>query len=198
MNSNVELSSNIEVFTHAGSINLGSTVQYFTLKPSADPDTNWGLKYLNLTDSEAELVDVTSGGFDSFKVHFSSKLPSQLKSFPIETQQAILAKQEAIFIVDIEDCSNSYDWRFYKDGLIMSLAENPFQYDISTQVVNSGKTLIITISNVTQTNSSNEAVYSDSDVVDFRFTATRFNKNGGGKLNEVFYSQDPRIVLNRV
>lgn len=198
MNSNVELSSTIEVVSRAGSINLGSTVQYFTLKPSADPDTTWNMKYLNLNDSEAELVDITSDEFDCFKVYFSSKLPSQFTPFSIATQQAILAKQEAIFIVDIEDCSDTYDWRFYKEGLIMSLAENPFQYDISTQVVNSGKTLIIIISNVTQTNSSNEVISSDSDAVDFRFTAVRFNKNGGGTLNEIFYSQDPRIVLNRV
>lgn len=200
MNPEMKLSSDVNLEICGDSIRLGSTAQYFRLEPSADPDSNWKISFLKVDGTTSEFIDVTEGT-GGFKVNYSANVPSKLDPMSRVAKQVLLAKQESVFIIDIEESSESYDWRFYQDGLIMSLAENPYQYKLETQVVNSGKTLIITISNVTATTGNTPVTINDSvdsDLVGFRFTAKRFNKNGGGALNEVFYSQDPRIILNRV
>lgn len=193
-----ELVSDIGLSLNDNSISIGSTAQYFKLTPSADLDTKWKISYLKTKGKKAEFIDVTDT-FSDFKINFSSEVPSAINFIPSSSKQALLAKQEAIFVIDIEDCSENYDWRFYDQGIIVSVAENPYQYDLETQVINSGKSLLITISNVTTTSSQLiDEPESNCDLLGFRFTAIHLNKRGGGTLNQVFYSQDPRIVLNRV
>lgn len=201
MSENNWLESDIKAeTTTSGNISLGSTILYFTLtpnKPSESADaisassSPWKLTYNPVSQEKIESANITQseGGFT---IHFKADNVLALDSLPESVKQVVIAKQQAIFIVDINNENTEDDWRFYENGLILDQAQNHFEYSFKTEVINSGKTMVITISNVIRTTGSNGV-----DNIDFRFAAVNLNANGPGKLDGVYYSQDPRIALDR-
>ena len=180
----------IEVQDNNGEYTMGSTVNFFRLYPNTSPDKPWGISYYK----EGDYVNVTPEEDSPFQVEFLSTLPEALAGVSANAKQALLAQQSTVFIVDIMSDSNN-DWRFWQDGIIWTEEQNYYQYKITTERRNQGKTLVLTICNVVPTVTSLEGV--DEDALDFRFSAIRFNPQAGGSLDQVFYSQDPIIVVKR-
>jgi hypothetical protein len=162
-------------------IKLGSTVTFFKLYPKVDED--WEIALFK--NSEFVLVDSN----EAFKVNYNSALLQEFKGkLTAENLLELELQQSATFVIDIQD-KNEYEWRFWGDGISLSKVENISEFSFQTQIKNQGKTLIIKVDNVRD-------ILTD-DFFDFRFVAARLNKDSGGKLNEIYYSQDPRIGVRR-
>jgi hypothetical protein len=182
-----------------GGFTLGSTVNFFQLSPCTTTTTPWkmtrfnGKKYKNIEDVEKVFTV-------NFKI--SDHIINALGDIGVQEKKKLLELellQSAIFIVDIPDviespednCSN--DWCFSGKGITLSDSDDNPEYSIQSQVKNQGKTLVITINKVRYTNDSKKQT-----VLGFRFIAICLNKNSGGELDKVYYSQDPRIGVRRI
>lgn len=186
MNNNTDIElPKVTLTQEANGFYLGSNVECFTLAPAIEG--RWPLKCLKNSSSAYELIELTDE--QTINIDFANE---QLAIESEQTIKILQAKQSAILIIDIDDDADAeFDWRFYDDGIILSQVQVPHDYSLTAEAINGGKTLIVTIDNVLLHPPKNNCN------IDFRFCAVRLNKGGGGNLNEIYYSSDPRIALNR-
>ncbi|SFD40969.1 hypothetical protein [Pseudoalteromonas denitrificans] len=177
-----EKESKVNINLSGNEIRLGSTINFFELHPHSDE--HWKIK--RLIEHKYEVVPFN----EAFIVRFGSDLPKDFYyELPKATRLEIELQQSTTFVVDIPKTEEGNDWRFSGDGISLSDVNN-FDYQLQTQIKNQGRTLIISINNVRET-------ISDKDHLDFRFIAIRLNQKRGGALNQIYYSQDPRIGVRR-
>jgi len=163
-------------------IRLGSTINFFKLYPHTND--RWTIQQF----IENDFKDVD---FDqAFIVDFDSITNSAAyDKLPEDNKLEIELQQSVTFVVDIANINECFEWRFSKGGSTLTMDMDTPNYRIKTQVKNQGKTLIIKVNNVRYTTFDN--------FFDFRFIAVCLNKNSGGELDQVYYSQDPRIGVRR-
>ncbi len=185
-----------------GGFTLGSTVNLFQLYPTTTM-IPWKIERFNGAEYQ-EIEDVEEVFSVDFKTsgNLANKNINALNDIDVLLQKKLLELellQSTIFIIDIPDVvyspedDSSNDWGFSGKGITLSDSEDNPEYSIQSQVKNQGKTLVITVNKVRETNNLQEQA-----VLSFRFIAICLNKNSGGELNKVYYSQDPRIGVRRV
>ncbi|MCO7188614.1 MULTISPECIES: hypothetical protein [unclassified Pseudoalteromonas] len=166
------------------SFDLNSENYLFRLSPTTTTE-DWGLQYY---DSESGEYRPVPQGTQLNVVFNLGDIPGISEN----ARRALISKQQAVFIVEMEDCADS-DWRFWQSGISLSCEQDSQDYQLTTDIENQGKTLVLTIKNVLNGVASAAGKFDD---IDFRFVAVRLN-NSAGALNEIFYSQDPRIGVRR-
>ncbi|QTL34948.1 MULTISPECIES: hypothetical protein [Pseudoalteromonas] len=160
----------------------------FKLSPKAT-STDWDLTYYDAATQQYEALTQDT----QFNVEFELGEACFGSNISALARRALASKQQAVFIVEMDDTSTDGDWRFWQNGISLSSEQDEQDYTLNAQVQNQGKTLVLTINNVF----SNAALCAgEFDKIDFRFVAVRLNKSAG-QLNEIFYSQDPRVGVRR-
>lgn len=170
---------------------LGSAVYFFKLQPVTDADTPWKL---SVFDGQSYQTQPQQEAFD---VEFISDVSGVENVLSQAALNIVRNRQQCIFVVEFEQQDGQQgDWRFWKKGIYISAAENPYEYNIEAEIVNQGKALVLYIDSV-KTTTESDALYQGSESLDFRFTAIRLNKAFGGTFDKVYYSQDPIIRVKR-
>ncbi|ALU42120.1 hypothetical protein [Pseudoalteromonas rubra] len=166
------------------SVELNSKSFLFRLSPTGTSE-QWGLEYYDPDCGEYKLVSEDA----QLNVEFDL---GDIPGISDNARRALISKQQAVFIVEMEECTAG-DWRFWQNGISLSSEQDAQDYNLTAEVQSSGKTLVLTIDNVLR----NAALPGDMfETIDFRFVAVRLN-NSAGQLNEIFYSQDPRVGVRR-
>ena len=195
----------IETTFSEGMISPGAKVSVFKLTPAASSGVEWNLERYTAQG-------YVSGLDRDFKVEFKPitaliNIPQTPNSIPLSAAviHEIMLQERSIFVIELPsrgEPSDIDDWRFWKKGIVFSNEPDSFSYNITAQVKNQGKTLIITVDNVRGMFSNSANINNEPETVeynvDFRFVAANLNNAGGGELfPTVYYSQDPRIVIIR-
>ncbi|RZM74926.1 hypothetical protein C3B51_19275 [Pseudoalteromonas rubra] len=166
------------------SVELNTKTFLFELNPKSNEEA-WELKYF----------DADCGKYKKVASNEPLDIPfvlDKLEGISDKAYRALISRQQAVIIVEMKDKKHA-DWRFWQNGISLTSEQDEQDYTLNAQVQNQGKTLVLTINNVL----SNAALCEgEFDRIDFRFVAVKLNESAG-QLNEIFYSQDPRVGVRR-